>query len=215
MQISTLMPGADKAKSWLRDHWKPVAAIVVILLLMLGSYGAGRYVQPAKVVEKEKIVTKVDVQVKEKVVYQDKIVEKKVYVKVADTAKHRETTTVKAPDGTVTTKVVEDSKTDTTTKATDDKSEEKVVYKDRVVEKVVTQVVEKEKLVLRAAPQWRIGVMAGVDVYTALGQHAQPIPQLGPVVLGVNAQRRIAGPFSMGLWLTTSAQVGLEANIEF
>lgn len=205
----------DGVKNFGRSYWKWIVAVVVVLLLLLGAYGSGRYVQPAKVVEKEKIVTKVDVQVKEKIVYQDRIVEKKVLVKVYAKAQHREVTTTKAVDGSVVTKVVEDTKVDTNTKATDNKAETKVEYVDRVVEKVVTQVVEKEKLVLAGKPDWRLGVLVGVDVYTALGQHLQPIPQLGPVTIGVEAERRIAGPFSLGIWATTSAQVGLLANIEF
>ena len=147
------------------------------------------------------------------VVYQDKIIDKIVYVKVQAKAVHKETTTTKAKDGTVVTRVVEDDHTDTSTKKDEDKIQ--IKYVDRVIEKEVIKTVEKEKIVTTAKPQWRAGAMVGIDFVTVLGGHAQPLPQLGPVVIGIEAERRIAGPFSLGVWGTTSAQAGILANIEW
>lgn len=192
----------SQSSGWLKEH-KWVWICLLGALLLGGAYLAGRYTTPTKVVEKTV----------EKIQYKDRIVTKteiqKVYVQVQDKDRHKETTTVKTPDGTTTTRVVEDEKTKVTTK---DKEQE-IKYVDRI--QTVDRIVEKEKIVTMAKPNWRMGILAGVDVMTALGRTTQPIPQLGPVTLGLQAERRIVGPFFLGVWGLTSGQVGLNAAIEW
>ncbi len=163
--------------------------IVGVVLALAASFGAGRYTTPTKIVEKEKIVT-VTV---EKVVTVDHVVEQKVYVEVEKAQTHKETVEVKAPDGTITTKIVEDTKVDTQKTDTDTKVADKTVTDD--VQKV--NVVEKEKTTTNAKPDWHLRVDVGAG--------ARFVGQLTPtLMLGVGAERRILGPVFMGLWVNTT-----------
>lgn len=129
---------------------------------------------------------------------------------------------------------------------------EKLVWKDRIIEKVVTkkakavdrvvyvdrtvlpsgEVREKtstrtitdaretndvakttestgEKITTPARPDWRVGALVGASLREPL------LPIAGPLVLGAHVERRIAGPFTMGLWFTTGGAAGLSATGEF
>jgi hypothetical protein len=68
--------------------------------------------------------------------------------------------------------------------------------------------VERERVVT-ARPDWRVGVLAGASLREPL------IPIAGPLVLGVTAERRIAGPFSCGLWINTVGAAGAVCSGEF
>ncbi len=201
--MSTVLAFLKKAFG---NRWVQLGT-VGLLLLGLG-YSFGRYAQPAKVIEKEKIVT----QVVTKVEYQDRIVEKIVQVKEKEQARHTETTTTKKPDGTETTTTVTDTKTDTKTDTNTDKSEEKIVYKDRVV----TQVVEKEKIVEGAKPSWRLGADVGLSIpSTFLGDPQIGVPGLRGAVVGIGAERRIFGPLWFALRGNTQGTVSIGLAGEF
>lgn len=177
-----------------------VQLVLVAILLAGGGYAFGRYGQPAKIIEKEKIV--------EKIVYQDKIVEKIVKVMVQDKNRHTETTTTKSPDGTTVTKIITDTKTDTKTDTSDNKTEEKVVYKDRIV--------EKEKIVEASKPGWRVGAGIGLSIpSTFLGEPQIGVPGLRGAVVEIGVDRRVIGPLWVGLHGNTQGTVTLGLSGEF
>ena len=188
-------------------HKKEFALAGVGLALLLIGYGSGRYVQPAKIVEKERIVT----QVQEKIVYKDKIIERKVYVIVEKKDEHVETTTTKLPDGTVTTKTTKDTHVDDTKKSDTTKTDDKTVEKD----KVVVQVVEKLKLVESKPLDWRIGVGVGVSIPYYLGQGSVGVPGLQGAVIEVGIDKRIVGPAWLGINGNTQGTVGLNLSVVF
>ena len=214
-------------KEVFKSNWKMILAGVLGLLLLLAAFGGGRKTAPDRIVEKEKVVFK------ENVVYKDKIVEKvvekekKVYVKDKsvgsdlDKKVHEEITVTVKPDGSKETKTIRDIDTRKIVQVVE-KTVEKVLdvrYVDKIVEKqvekVVTRDVIKEVTITASKPQWRIGPTVGIDIMTILGQRVQPIPQLGPAVIGVTAERRILGPVFLGVYGNTSGQVGLSVNAEF
>ncbi len=187
---------------WARYH-KPVLAGAVICLCV-GSYAIGRYATAPEVVYQEKVV---EVEV-EKVVEVEKIVEKKVYVASTQKRERRHTTEVKAPDGTVTKTETVDTGEKTDVKTTEDRATE------RVVEKEVVKYVDREVQAARTnPPDWKATPLLGANLPAILGAKAfDPLKQLSA---GLNVERRIAGPFSAGVWGLSSGQVGVSVTIEF
>lgn len=195
-----------KAREFLGTHKRNLLLALAALLLLLAGYGAGRYAQPAKVVEKEKVVTKVQ----EHVVYRDQVQDNKVQEQQVHVRKHRVTTTTKKPDGTQTTTTTEDTGEDTSK----DTREVRVEYRDRVVEKVVQQTVTKEKLTLRQ-PRWSVHAGLGVSVPHYLGQPSIGVPGLQGWVVQAGADVRVIGPFWLGVWGNTQGTLGAEARFTF
>ncbi len=201
----TFAEAADKLKS----RWW---AILLAVLALGGSFAVGRFTVQATVVEKEKTVT-VEV---EKIVTLEKIVEKKIYVMVEVKDTHKETVETKLPDGTVITKTVEDTKTETQASST----ETKVADKTTVDTSSGTTVEDKSKTTVAKA-EWRLRVDAGAGARFGAGQ-------LTPIlILGIGAERRVIGPFWMGIWAQTSLNIlapqtppyqvagGLSVGVEF
>ncbi len=203
----TIAEMAEKLQ--VRSRWPWVLAVVVLLV---GAFATGRYTVQATVVEKEKVVT-VEV---EKVVTVEKVVEKKIYVYVEKKDTHTETVETKQPDGTVITKTVTDTKTDTTASSVETKVDDKAV----TTTSTETKVDDKSKTTTAKA-EWRLRVDAGAGARFGTGQL---IPIL---VLGVGAERRIVGPFWMGVWAQTTLNLvapqtppyqvagGLSVGVEF
>jgi len=179
-----------------------VQLILVAVALGGGGYAFGRYEQPAKIVTTEKLVTVVQ----EKIVYQDRVVIKEVKVKDKDTDKHTETTTTKKPDGTVVTTTKTDTHVDEHTDTKKDTTEEKT----KVVEKVVEKTVEKTKLVESKKMDWIVHGGLGVSVPVLLGQGTQQgVPGLKGAVIQVGVDRRVVGPFYIGVFGDTQGVAGL------
>lgn len=189
----------EKIKEFVVEHkWWFIGAGVVLLLLL--AFGSGFWAMPQKVLYKDKIVEKTV----EKLVFKDKIVEKVVYIQAKKEKKKTETTTTKKPDGTEVTHTVEHTDTDTDTTVNKDKVVEKQVFVDRIVEKIV----EKEKLVLNQ-PNWRVGAGVGVNIPYYLGQPEVGVPALRGAVIQLEADRRVIGPFWIGIFGNTQGTVGL------
>lgn len=112
------------------------------------------------------------------------------------------------------------------------KTETKIVYRDRVVtpdgtvkERSVEKTASREDLerdskvsaesfrssssVTTARPDWRVGVLAGASL------QAPAVPLAGPLVLGVQLERRITGGLSAGAWANTSGAAGAIVSLEF
>ena len=189
--------------------WQEHRSKFFVVLLILGAFAGGAATGgfgPAKVVEKEKVVEKVV----EKIVYQDKIVEKIVKVKVKAEHEITESTHTKLPDGTETTVVKTETKTDTKTDTDSSCVEEKVVYVDKIVEKIV----EKENIVLNQ-PDWSVYAGAGVGIPKFLGQGEIGVPGLQGAVIHAGVDRRILGPFWVGIQATSQGTLSLNLRGSF
>ncbi len=165
--------------------------VLVVIALIAGAFAAGRYTLPAKVIEHTK-----EVEVLKEVVRTEiQIVEKKVYVRGEDRDIIREVVVIKQPDGTEVTKTTETDRTkikeassqETETKAT------KIVYRDKEV------FVEKLKIV-ENGKDWHLSVSAGAGARFV----GTVVPQL---VFGATVERRIVGPFFMGLNVSAAAGI--------
>lgn len=187
----------------------PIACVVGIAI--------GWFAHPQSVRVEEKVRT---VEVEKQVVVEKEVVRVEV-VHVKDTTVverwHREKTEEKKPDGTVTIKEVEDRNIDSHTKERENSTTVQVVE----VEKQV--VVEKEKIVEKRIepilPNWHLGVLAGVAP-----RFDSPLDT--PVVIGIEAERRILGPIWLGAWgmggspvvggfKVVNASVGIKVGLEF
>ena len=197
----------------------------VALAIAVGSFAAGRYAAPEKVVFTEKIkVVEVEKTVTvsdtEKILNALKTVQQQVsQQKDVKTTK----TVVKRPDGTVEVTVVKDdksktdSKTDTKVEVQEkDKKTEVIVREvEKVVEKEVTKIIERER------PSWALTLQPGFDFAGALGRGApySLLPSdnylLRHVVVGMSVERRLIGPLSTGVWANTSGAGGISLRLEF
>jgi hypothetical protein len=72
---------------FLKNYWK----LILFVIIVISSFGAGYYLRPAEVIEKEKIV----------------------YKEKTDTASHTHTQIIQKPDGTTETIIVNDTTTST------------------------------------------------------------------------------------------------------
>lgn len=165
-----------------KAHWRALAVFVAVFL----AFAVGRFATPAKVVVQTKTQTV------------EKIVQAKAEVRTETQVVYRDRTVVTHKDGTVEHRNIE--QTSNGQVDTKHESAEKVVYRDREL----LRVVESPK------PQWRVGVLAGVDILH-LGR-----PQLfGPVALGAHVERRIAGPVWLGAFGLSSGAAGVSVSVEF
>lgn len=106
---------------------------------------------------------------------------------------------VTKPDGTITER--ESERTDTHVKENGgtDSSETQTAKRET----------ETYKQVTASEPQWRIGALIGAQLQSPL------LPIAGPLVVGVNVERRIAGPFWLGVWGISGGAAGASISITF
>lgn len=203
------------------ENWKKFA-ITFSLALALGFLAAtalwtsiGIGPEKLKVEEKVKVV-----EVEKQVVVAKEVVRVEV-VRVKDTQIvdrwRREKTETQTPDGTLTKREVEERNIDTVVKEKETKAEVKVV---EVVKEVV---VDREKVVEKriepVLPNWHAGALVG-----AAPRFDQPLAT--PVMVGLEVERRVAGPVWLGGWAIggspvvggfalTNVAVGLKVGMEF
>lgn len=164
----------------------------VALLSLAAAFSAGRFTAP--------VVTETrDV---ERVVYQDKVVEvvKTVEVKAKAETKTVYVDRVVTKEGEVRERIIERVATKEETERESDARRDaaRVVERERVIDKTVT---------LRA--DWRVSIQAGA----ALQDPALRLT--GPLVLGVQVDRRILGGMSLGVWGNTYGAAGVALSLEF
>lgn len=176
----------------------------------------GWLVKPDVVRVEEKIKT-IEVE-KQVVVVQEKV--RVEIVKVKDTQVverwHREKTEERRPDGTVIAKEVEDRNIDSIVRERENSTEVKVVEVEKQV--VVERKVEVFREVKPVLPDWHVGVLAGVAPRF-------DAPLASPIMLGLEGERRIAGPLWLGIWgmagspatglNITNGAIGIKASMEF
>lgn len=193
-----------KILEFMKSHKRAAAYVLGVLLVFAAGYGAAIMSRPAKVVEK----TVVKTQVQTVVQYQDRVVTQKVYVQVQARHRHTETVTTKRPDGTVVTQTKTDSDVNTNTNVAQHADAQ---HAQTVVQRVV-QTVYKEKLVLQQ-PNWSVYAGAGYALPTALGHPQLGVPGMDGFVVQAGIDRRIAGPFWLGLWGNTQGTIGLNLRV--
>lgn len=174
------------------ENRKRVVAVVVVGALVGGAFAAGRFSAP-RVVETRDV---------ERVVYKDLSVEDltKNYAATKVITKTVWRNVIVRPDGTKEDKTIEREGAD-----------EKINAKERSAKTTVSEG-ERERIVTKTVtlqPDWRIGVQVGAS----LRQPALPIT--GPLVIGVQAERRIVGGVSAGLWANTVGAGGAVVSVEF
>lgn len=196
-----LIKAKDVLVKTVRSGLFPYLLLVVLLPV---AFISGRYTAPVKIVEKRVEVT----------------VEKLVEVeKKTDTTKideelnkhtHKERTVEIKPDGTQVVKETTDTNTEKNTK------EVEVKYVDRevVVEKKIEVTVEK--IVESGKPDWTVTARVGVDINRLLNPSV-----VNPILVGVEIDRRIIGPFKAGVWVqenvtfNTWPTAGVAVSAEF
>jgi hypothetical protein len=203
------------------ENWKKFA-ITFSLALALGflaatALWAGIGIGPEKLKVEEKVKV---VEVEKQVVVVKEVLKVEI-VRVKDTQIvdrwRREKTETQMPDGTLTKREVEERNIDTVVKEKETKAEVKVV---EVVKEVV---VEREKVVEKRTepvlPNWHAGALVG-----AAPRFDQPLAT--PVMVGLEVERRVAGPVWLGGWAIggspvvggfalTNVAVGLKVGMEF
>lgn len=179
----------DNIKQWFSNNgvW-----LLICLVCLVCGFAMGGYMNQGQVKIEEKIKV---VEVEKQVVVEKEKVRIEI-VKVKDTQIverwRREKNEEKRPDGTVLTKEVEEKNIDTVVHEKSNSTEVKVVK----VEKQV--VVEREKIVEKKIepilPQWHLGVLGGVS------PQILPVPGINSYLVGGEVERRIVGPFFLGVW---------------
>lgn len=160
---------------------------LLALACIVGAFAVGRYTTPGP-----------DVVIAESI----RFVEKRVEVKVVEKAKakivYRDVVT--KPDGTKIDRSVESSATDTRI-ATDT-----VTARDGAS--------DRKETVSAYKPQWRVGALLGVDAGAIA--RSPLTPSYSWISAGAFAERRIVGPFFVGLWaLSSGPSFGLTLSVEF
>jgi hypothetical protein len=197
------------------DELKSLLKSLVPVLVAVAAFIAGRFSVPVRIQEKL-VVQKVEVE-KQVVAIQEKVRVEKVYVSDEKQRIHREEHETIHPNGLTERVKTEDINTEKVVK------ENAIQYVDREVLKLVehTTVEQRivEKVVDRQLAQWKVSLLVGANFGNLnAATLATPFPQalLGkPWVVGAHVERRIIGPFFMGLWGTTNKDAGVSLGFEF
>lgn len=166
-----------------------ISAVCILAALGL-AFLFGKFSNPAKVVTEVQTVTV------EKVV--EKVVEKRVEVAAAARVVYIDRVIEK--DGTVKEHIEAREETKTETR------EEKHAEKEATKEDERKSITVKENHATA-----RVSLLAGVDFAPAW----QPIPNAGPLTLGVHVEYRVAGPVNVGAWGLLTGAVGVSVGVEF
>lgn len=186
----------------------PLVAVAGVAALA-GAFLLGRYTGPTKTFTK----TEVQVVEKEVVRIETQYVERIVKAKAVARDVHRETTTTTAPDGTRVVKTVVDDKT----KTNESSSREALTSSSSQVELDKSMTTTNVKVVEAARPDWHLGLQLGAGL---------ALPATPQVAIDVSAERRIVGPFWLGLGaqlqlgvvptvVPRGFTVGIRAGVEF
>lgn len=193
------------AQAWeyIKSHkfiWMPLAGAALFVAGLL----YGRFLTPPTTITK----TDVKVVTTEKVVVQTETKVQVVRVTDQDLTKklHKVTTEVTKPDGSKQKTTTEDLNTDDVIH--EKETEVKVVTVHDTVEKWQDRIVKQEVKTLKYV-DWRVHAGVGLSVPYYLGQPEIGVPGMRGTVVDVGVDRRIAGPFWLGLQGNTQGTVGL------
>ena len=176
--------------------------IAVACIFLLAGAGIGWALKPDVVKIEERVKT-VEVE-KQVVVVQEKVKVEVVKVKDTQVVERYRRERNQSADGAF--REVEERNIDSVITEKVTKTEVKVVEVEKqvVVEKEVQKLVKVDPVV----KDWHVGVMGGTELLA-------PVP-----VFGAEVERRIAGPFWLGIWGNANThlsrgQVGLKVAVEF
>lgn len=186
-----------------------VVWLIVAAVALLGAgLAIGRYMLPPQTIVTEKIheVTKTQVVTQVKTEVQ--------IVKVHDTEQqqkiHRTIVEGIDPPGCKSKTTTEDINVDSVVH--DNTNSTQIQYVDRTTEKWQDRIVEKETKVL-TQPDWSVYAGVGLDITHYLGQDQHGIPGMQGLVVQAGVDRRIVGPFWMGLWGNSEGVAGLNLRV--
>jgi len=175
----------------------------VALLALAGSFGAGRYSRPAKVVTVDKVRT--EVQYRDRVVTQiqhDVQVQHDVAVQTRTVTQWRT-----GPDKVTTvTQYVDRDRTSETKRQDRGQTKQDASSEAR---SLVTELHTASTVYAR--PAWSATLLAGGQLGGRRLTDALP----APLVLGVAVERRLVGPVSAGLWATSGMAAGLAVRLDW
>jgi hypothetical protein len=142
--------------------------------------------------------TKVETRTEVKTEWKIKEVEKRVEVagKEVERVKIVYRTIERKPDGSEHVTELEDSSSHTLSVS--------ALHLDRTTDATGKQA--SVTLTRPVGPDWRVAVLAGASLKEPL------LPIAGPLVLGLEVDRRIIGPFWLGAWVSTSGAAGLAVS---
>lgn len=176
-------------------------SIISVLIALVIGVGFGRYATPEKVkVEYEKV-------------FVDKIVtvEKKVYVKVetkkTKSKKNKKTRKVTKPDGTIIEETIE-SEEDTTLANNKETGGE-----ERGTSKETSNTKKKVKDIKYDTKRLSVSLLAGVDA--PYSHDIEVLHKRFGMIYGVHATYQFMGPFSVGVFGTTSNEFGISVGMSF
>lgn len=172
----------------------------IALLLLAVGVGFGRFLTPAEVSIKTETVEV------EKVVTVEKVVYVKEEIRKTDSKKVTETKKITKPDGTV----IEETKESNQDTTFSDNSEK--VATDKSVTKEETTVHTKDVERKYDTKKAHVSLLAGVDTGGFSG-----IRSLKPsvVVYGLHASYSFFGPISVGVFGTSTKEVGASVGLDF
>jgi hypothetical protein len=191
-----------RARELLEAHPRMGAAAACLACLLVGAL-CGHACMPARV----RVVTKEVAVEKVRTVEVEKRVEVAAKASSGGLVVHRVVVRRITPKGVALERTTEDLReghqAQENVTVAQEKQAVRVEYRERVTEKVLERTAAK--------PQWRVGVLAGLDVPSVVrGGLAKPPWAVGGVV-----ERRVLGPFSLGLWGLSSGTAGLAATVEW
>lgn len=199
----------------MKDKFKKLIPITIIIILVaLIGYGTGRMSAPVKTVVEERI--KVEQVEKQVVVEKVKTDLQVVYVQTGQKNTHTETMTEKRPDGTVITKVIENTQTKTEVKT--DTNLNKVSDMIKINEKTVAIDQSKVVTTVRDSHNWSVSVQPGIDFAGLAGKstyNALDGLAIKHFVVGASVERRLIGPMFGGVWGNTQGTGGVSIKLEF
>jgi hypothetical protein len=164
------------------------ARALALVALVAAAFSAGRFSAPLEV----------DERVETKVVYRDRIVEKRVEAaaRVETRVVYRDR--IVKPDGTKIEREIEKS----------DAAQHVEKKSERNEERLEARTIEVIKRV-EVRPNWRVAASVGGTLREPL------VPLAGPLVVGIEIDRRISGGLSLGVWASTQGAAGLTLSFEF
>lgn len=203
----------------------PVRYALLALVLFWAAFLFGRYTVPTRVeiVEKEKIVEKVVEKIDEKKLSELVEQNKQFREQLTELKKsiHRVRWEKTNADGSKEKTETLDINVSKVVKEQEIKfvDREVKVTETKIVDRVVDRIVEVEKLKVVTAEkaQWHAAALLGIGPTISVGATA---PYIDPLLVGARVERRIAGPFFVGGWVTTPIQRvaptgGLSVGFEF
>ena len=201
-------------------NWKGIFSSKVFLVVLAAglAFGVGRCTGPTKIVETTKTIeTQHVLQTIEQKVDLSEVL-KAIQTKQVDTNKSRTVIYITKKDGTQIVKEHEESQQEAKT-AKQTEAQVQVAKTTDTKKQVDTSILQEKTRIVETlrAPNWGVGVLAGVSLPGIAGKEA-PKSYLGVpsnYVLGVVVERKLIGPLRVGIWGNTRLDAGLQLNYGF